>query len=141
MLRLFNTILTQLMNLSKKDLVKYGFLILSAYESLLSLQIHWEDLMGRTTDKLKQKNEFRDGLPQLKALCKRSFPEFIADLMMGASARSGNDTSVKLAPFVIQVRLHLALNEPTMANTSSSSSTMLRNSQKSQVPCLRLSSR
>ncbi|KAH6906048.1 Cullin repeat-like-containing domain protein [Coprinopsis sp. MPI-PUGE-AT-0042] len=103
MLRLFNTILTQLMNLSKKDLVKYGFLILSAYESLLSLQVHWEDLMGRTTDKLKQKNEFRDGLPQLKALCMRSFPEFIADLKMGASARSGNDTSVKLAPFVMQL--------------------------------------
>ena len=103
-LKLFNQVLTQLITLMKKSLHKYNFLALSAYEGLLSLQRNWDDLLSRRgSDYVSEKNEPKDGLLSLRALCLRSFPEFLADLKMGAMSR-GSDTSTKLTDFTTSVR-------------------------------------
>ncbi|PPQ78842.1 hypothetical protein CVT25_010628 [Psilocybe cyanescens] len=98
-LKLFSSVLTQLINLVKKSLHKYNFLALSAYEGLLSLQRHWEDVLSRRgSAHTADKNELKDGLQSLRALCLRSFPEFLADVKMGAMSR-GADTNTKLMDF------------------------------------------
>ena len=103
-LKLFNSILMQLLALIKKALHKHNFIAFSAYDSLLSLQPHWTELLSRRgSDHAEDKNEFKDGLLALRALCLRSFPEFLASLKMGATAR-GWDTSAKLTDFTISVR-------------------------------------
>jgi len=103
-LKLFNQVLAQLITLMKKSLHKYNFLALSAYEGLLSLQRNWDDLLSRRgSDYVSEKNEPKDGLLSLRALCLRSFPEFLADLKMGAMSR-GSDTSTKLTDFTTSVR-------------------------------------
>lgn len=108
-LRLFNSVLTQLLTLVKKSLHKYNFLALSGYEGLLSLQPHWNDLLSRRgPDHAEDKNEIREGLHALRALCLRSFPEFLADLKMGATAR-GSDTSTGLMDFTILVHIYVSL--------------------------------
>ena len=102
-LKLFNNVLTQLLALIKKALHKYNFVALSAYDGLLSRQPHWSDLLSRRgPDHAEDKNEFKDGLLALRALCLRSFPEFLADLKLGATAR-GSDTSTKLVNFTVSV--------------------------------------
>ncbi|KAJ3514001.1 hypothetical protein NLJ89_g2626 [Agrocybe chaxingu] len=99
-LKLFHSVLNQLITLTKKSLHKYNFLALSAYEGLLSLQPHWDELLSRrSSDHMMEKNEPKDGLQSLRALCLRSFPEFLADMKMGAMSR-GSDTSTKLMDFV-----------------------------------------
>ncbi|KAF8168883.1 exocyst complex component, exo70 subunit [Pholiota molesta] len=98
-LNLFNSVLNQLTTLIKKSLHKYNFLALSAYEGLLSLQRHWDDLLSRRgSEHMSEKNEPKDGLQSLRGLCLRSFPEFLADIKMGAMTR-GLDTNVKLMDF------------------------------------------
>lgn len=100
-LKLFNSVLTQLINLVKKSLHKYNFLALSAYEGLLSLQRHWEEVLSRRGS-ASDKNELKDGLQSLRALCLRSFPEFLADIKLGAMSR-GADTNTKLMDFTTSV--------------------------------------
>ncbi|KAF9556789.1 exocyst complex component, exo70 subunit [Agrocybe pediades] len=99
-LKLFNSVLTQLIALVKKSLHKYNFLALSAYNGLLSLQPPWDEILARRGPEFaSEKNELKDGLQSLRALCLRSFPEFLADIKMGALSR-GSDTSTKLIDFV-----------------------------------------
>ena len=108
-LKLFNSVFTQLLALIKKALHKYNFVALSAYDGLLSLQPHWNDLLSRRgQDHAEDKNELKDGLLALRALCLRSFPEFLADLKMGATAR-GSDTSTKLMNFTVLVSISVSL--------------------------------
>ena len=108
-LKLFNSVFTQLFTLIKKALHKYNFIALSAYDGLLSLQPHWNDLLSRRgPDHAEDKNELKDGLLALRALCLRSFPEFLADLKMGATAR-GSDTSTKLMNFTVSVSISVSL--------------------------------
>ena len=109
-LKLFNSVLTQLLTLIKKTLHKYNFIALSAYEGLLSLQPHWNDLLSRRgpDHHAEDKNELKDGLLALRALCLRSFPEFLADLKLGATAR-GLDTSAKLMNFTVSVSISVSL--------------------------------
>ena len=109
-LKLFNSVFTQLLTLIKKALYKYNFVALSAYEGLLSLQPHWNDLLSqRGQDHAEDKNEFKDGMLALRALCLRSFPEFLADLKLGATAR-GSDTSAKLMNFIVLVSISVSLS-------------------------------
>ena len=104
-LKLFNSVLTQLIALVKKSLHKFNFLALSAFDGMLSLQRHWDNLLSRRgSDHVSDRNEPRDGLQSLRALCLRSFPEFLADIKMGAMAR-GSDTSTKLMDFTISVSI------------------------------------
>jgi hypothetical protein len=61
---------------------------LSAYDGLLSLQPHWNNLLSRRgLDHVEDKNEFKDGVRALRALCLRSFPEFLADLKIGGDGK------------------------------------------------------
>lgn len=104
-LKLFSSTLSLLVVLIKKSLQKYNFLVLSAYESLLSLQSDWDDVLSRRgSDYPDGKNELKDGLQSLRAICLRSFPEFLADLKMGSMSK-GSDTSVRLTDFTKAVSL------------------------------------
>ncbi|KAF5342487.1 hypothetical protein D9611_001411 [Ephemerocybe angulata] len=101
-LRLFTSVLSSLVAFVKKNLQKYSFLALAAYESLLSLQPVWEQILAYTGESgLREKNDFKDGLPVLRSLCLRSFPEFLADIKLGAMAR-GSDTSTKVVDFTME---------------------------------------
>ncbi|KAG6915578.1 hypothetical protein DXG01_010879 [Tephrocybe rancida] len=101
-LKLFSTTLTSLVNLIKKSLPKYTFLALSAYESLLSMQSQWDDLLSRRgSETRKDMNEIKDGLHTLRAICLRSFPEFLADLKLGALGKGGELVTTGLADFTI----------------------------------------
>ncbi|KAF8067460.1 exocyst complex component, exo70 subunit [Lyophyllum atratum] len=101
-LSLFSTTLTSLVGLIKKSLPKYTFLALSAYESLLSLQPQWDDLLSRRGNETrKDTNELKDGLHTLRAVCLRSFPEFLADLKLGALGKGGELVTTGLADFAI----------------------------------------
>ncbi|KAF9008255.1 exocyst complex component, exo70 subunit [Cyathus striatus] len=101
LLKLFSSTIASLTTLIKKSLHKYTFLALSAYSSLLSVQPHFDDVLSRRgVEFLSDKNELKDGMQSLRALCLRSFPEFLADIKLGAMQR-GADTSVKLADFTL----------------------------------------
>ena len=102
-LKLFNSILVALVTLVKKSLHRYTFLALSAFEGLLSLQNHWDDLLSRRgPDTATDRNELKDAIQSLRALCLRSFPEFLADIKLSATSR-GPDTSTKLTGFTLSV--------------------------------------
>lgn len=104
-LTLFSTTLTSLVGLIKKSLHKYTFLALSAYESLLSLQNQWDELLSRRgNDTRRDANELKDGLHTLRAVCLRSFPEFLADLKLGSMGKGGELVTTGLADFAISVR-------------------------------------
>ncbi|KAG6864265.1 hypothetical protein C0991_010983 [Blastosporella zonata] len=101
-LKLFSTMLTSLVNLVKKSLHKYTFLALSAYESMLALQPQWDDLLSRRgSETRKDTNEIKDGLHALRAVCLRSFPEFLADLKLGALGKGGELVTTGLAELTI----------------------------------------
>ena len=102
-LKLFNSILAALVTLVRKSLHRYTFLALSAFEGLLSLQNHWDELLSRRgPDTVTDKNELKDAIQSLRALCLRSFPEFLADIKLSATSRS-SDTSTKLTGFTVSV--------------------------------------
>ncbi|GLB39391.1 putative exo70 exocyst complex subunit [Lyophyllum shimeji] len=101
-LTLFSTTLSSLVALIKKSLPKYTFLALSAYESMLSQQSQWDDLLSRRGNETrKDTNELKEGLHTLRAVCLRSFPEFLADLKLGALGRGGELVTTGLADFAI----------------------------------------
>lgn len=100
LLTLFSSSLGALAMLIKKALHKYNFLALAAYDALLSLQPQWNAVLARRGSEA-QGNELKDGLGTLRAVCLRSFPEFLADLKMGAMGRGGETTG--LAEFAINV--------------------------------------
>ncbi len=115
-LNLFNQVLSQIIVLTKKSLQKYGFLALSAYENLQSLQYHWDDLFSRrSVDYTSEKNQLKDGLQNLRGLCLRSFPEFLADIKLASSSR-GSDTNTRLTDFTVSVRCskYHCLTYPTL---------------------------
>ncbi|EDR01302.1 exo70-like exocyst complex subunit [Laccaria bicolor S238N-H82] len=58
-----------------------------------------EYLLSRR-DTATDKNELKDAIQTLRALCLRSFPEFLADIKLGATSR-GSDTSTKLTGFTL----------------------------------------
>ena len=106
-----NSETTRLLTLIKKALYKYKFVALSVYNGLLSLQSHRNDLLSRRgTDHwhAEDKNEFKDGLLALRALCLRSFPEFVANLKIGPMARR-SETSTKLMNFTVSGEYFISL--------------------------------
>lgn len=102
---LFSTTVTSLIAFIKRSLHKHTFLALSSYESLVLLQSKWDMLLSRRgadSRKETKTNELKDGLHALRAVCLRSFPEFLADLRM-ASMGKGADMSTGLADFTNSV--------------------------------------
>jgi exocyst complex protein 7 len=105
-LKIFSQVSGQLVALAKKSLRQYNFFALSAYEGLSSLQPIWDELLSRRgSDHVPEKNELKDGLQSLRALCLRSFPEFLVDIKLAAAGRDvrGLDVSANLADFTISV--------------------------------------
>jgi exocyst complex component 7 len=66
----------------------------------MALHSQWDDVLARRGPEA-QGNELKDGLGILRAVCLRSFPEFLADLKMAAMGRGAETTG--LADFVINV--------------------------------------
>jgi exocyst complex protein 7 len=100
LLTLFGSTLGLLTALIKKALHKYNFLALAAYDVLLELHLQWDAVLARRGPEARG-NELKDALGTLRAVCLRSFPEFLADLKMGAMGRGGETTG--LADFAINV--------------------------------------
>ncbi|PPQ65719.1 hypothetical protein CVT26_000336 [Gymnopilus dilepis] len=106
LLRLFGSVLGQLVALTRKELHRYNFLALAAYQGLLGLQRGWEEVLSRREGGGGEKNEIKDGIASLRAICLRSFPEFLADIKLAGVSRSAPgtagaaDTSVKVVEFV-----------------------------------------
>ena len=109
---LFSTTVTSLIAFIKRSLHKHTFLALSSYESLAALQTRWDRLLSRRgAEKRKDSNELKDGLHALRAVCLRSFPEFLADLRM-ASMGKGANMSTGLADFTTSVRGARSMAKP-----------------------------
>ncbi|KAJ2935205.1 hypothetical protein H1R20_g1896, partial [Candolleomyces eurysporus] len=129
-LRLFNSVLSSLVALMKKNLQRYSFLALSAYEALLSQQGQFELVLSFTTD-MGAGGSFssskgagggamvgdktghdilKEGLTTLRSLCLRSFPEFLADIKLAAlptavgkgGANVNADVSTKVLDFTVE---------------------------------------
>ena len=100
LLGVFNNTLSSLIALIKKALHKHTFLALSAYEALLDLQLQWEDILTRRGADSRG-NELKEGLATLRAVCLRSFPEFLADLKLAGLGRGGEWASTGVADFAI----------------------------------------
>ncbi|GJJ10669.1 hypothetical protein Clacol_004896 [Clathrus columnatus] len=79
---LFQSIMSTFISLIKRAVPKYTFLALSAYSSLMALQGRWADLINKPSG--RRENELGDGLYSLRAICLRSFPEFLADIKLAA---------------------------------------------------------
>ncbi|KAF9261301.1 hypothetical protein L218DRAFT_961600 [Marasmius fiardii PR-910] len=91
----------------KGSLQKYGFIALSAYESLIGLQDVWDDVSSRkASDGRKGSDEFKDTLQSIRSLCIRLFPECLADIKLGATSRASDinvdlmDSSVSAVQFL-----------------------------------------
>jgi exocyst complex protein 7 len=98
LVNLFSSTLSSLSALIKRSLPKYTFLALACYESLSVLQPLWDDAFTRGR---RDNNELKEGLHSLRAVCLRSFPEFLADIKLAATGK-GND-STGLADVVMSV--------------------------------------
>ncbi len=77
-----STTLTLLITLIKGSLTKYTFLALAAYESLGNVQFKWDDVVRKTG---RKENEVKDSVNSLRAVCLRSFPEFLLDVRAAGS--------------------------------------------------------
>ncbi|KAH7922923.1 hypothetical protein BV22DRAFT_1036983 [Leucogyrophana mollusca] len=102
LLTLFTDTLSSLTSLIKRSLHKYTFHALAAYSSLATSQTRWEVLFSRRGDARRDANELRDGLNAIRGVCLRSFPEFLVDLKMAATAPGkGGELSVGLADITV----------------------------------------
>lgn len=106
LLSLVSSSLTQLTTRVKRALQQHAFLALAAYARLSSpnVQQRWEDIISRRSGKygagrdqggLQGKksdinvNVLKEGLHSLRAVCLRSFPEFLADIKLAAIPKGG----------------------------------------------------
>ncbi|KAH7889211.1 Cullin repeat-like-containing domain protein [Phlebopus sp. FC_14] len=102
LLTLFTETLSSLTSLIKRSLHRYTFHALSAYSSLAASQSRWETLLSRRGEGRRETNELRDGLNSIRAVCLRSFPEFLADLKLAATGTGkGGELGVGLADFTV----------------------------------------
>ncbi|KAI6039999.1 Cullin repeat-like-containing domain protein [Pisolithus marmoratus] len=108
LLQLFTDTNSSLTSRIKRSLHKYTFHALAAYSALASSQVQWEALLGRRGDERKEANELREGTNAIKAVCLRSFPEFLADLKLAAAGPGrGGEMGVGLADFVVSTVQYL----------------------------------
>lgn len=100
LLNLLQTSLTQLTTRVKKSLQRNAFLALAAYAQMSRPEItrHWDDTVRQHAGGAASNanvNVLKEGLHSLRAVCLRSFPEFLADIKMaaaqGASGELGTD--------------------------------------------------
>jgi exocyst complex protein 7 len=95
---LFSNTLSSLISIIKRSIHRYTFLALATYDSLSALSFRWDELVLRRSEGVatvrRDKNELKEGMHALRAVCLRSFPEFLADLKVNASAKGGEGTGV-----------------------------------------------
>ncbi|KAF8653415.1 hypothetical protein AX16_003958 [Volvariella volvacea WC 439] len=107
LLVLFNSTVSSLISLIKQSLPRYTFLALSAYEALMTLQPRWDNILARRgSETRKEANELKDGLHALRAVCLRSFPEFLADIRLASNGKGG-ELSTGLADFTVSTVKYL----------------------------------
>jgi exocyst complex component 7 len=102
---LFSANLTSFLSLVKRSLQSYTFLALSAYEYLISLSSRFEAVLAYR-DSSSNKNEFREGLTQLRSVVLRSFPTVLAEIKyaaMGGPGKGMETQSTGLSDFVVSV--------------------------------------
>lgn len=99
---LFQSIMSTFTSLIKRSLPKYTFLALSAYSSLMTLQNRWGDLITRPCG--RRDNELKESLHSLRAICLRSFPEFLADIKLaGVKPAEGQLLGIGVTELVTKV--------------------------------------
>lgn len=106
LLSLVSSSLTQLTTRVKRALQQHAFLALAAYARLSSpnVQQQWDDIISRRSGKFGagrdqtgvqgkkadlNVNALKEGLHSLRAVCLRSFPEFLADIKLAAIPKGG----------------------------------------------------
>ncbi|KAL5511625.1 EXO70 [Sanghuangporus vaninii] len=97
LLTLLSTSLTQLTNRVKRALHHNTFLALATHGYLASPEItqRWEDVIKRRANgSTANINALKEGLHSLRAVCLRSFPEFLADIKLAAVPRTEIGTDV-----------------------------------------------
>jgi exocyst complex component 7 len=95
---LFSNTLSSLISVIKRSIHRYTFLALGTYDSLSALSFRWDELVIRRSEAgvaaRRDNNELKEGMHALRAVCLRSFPEFLADIKVGGSAKGGEGTGV-----------------------------------------------
>jgi exocyst complex component 7 len=105
LMSLFTSTLTSLTALIKSSLHKYTFLALSSYAELSLLNERWDRMLswrGAGNSRARETNELKEGLHGLRAICLRSFPEFLADIKL-ASVGKGEEMNTAVAQCSITV--------------------------------------
>jgi exocyst complex protein 7 len=105
LLTLFSNTISSLIALIKRSLHKYTFLALAAYDSMSALSSRWDTLLLRRGElgSRKENNELKEGLNSLRAVCLRSFPEFLADIKLSAMGKGAEWAGTGLAECTISV--------------------------------------
>lgn len=86
----------------KRALHQHTFLALSAYSRLSDVSVagRWDDVIVRRSGSgsaTLNVNTLKEGLHSLRAVCLRSFPEFLADIKMAAVAAGGGEIGTGVA--------------------------------------------
>ncbi|KAF8588183.1 hypothetical protein K439DRAFT_1336032 [Ramaria rubella] len=105
LIQLFQSTLNSFSALVKRSLRKYTFLALSSYTSLSALQSWWDEVMG---ERVKRRDELKEGLHGLRGVCLRSFPEFLADIkLVGARPSESQLLGIGVADLTVETVKYL----------------------------------
>ena len=124
LIALLSSALTQLTARVKQALQRHTFLALAAYSRLSNPvnQQRWDEVITRRSGRTagpgnigqqakKQEslnvNALREGLHSLRAVCLRSFPEFLADIKVAGMPSALGEIGIGIAPITETVRLSL----------------------------------
>ncbi|THH10611.1 hypothetical protein EW145_g1201 [Phellinidium pouzarii] len=104
-LTLLQTSLTQLTNRVKRTLHRNAFLALSAHGHLAGADVmrRWDDLVQRRAGLNTNVSALKDGMHSLRAVCLRSFPEFLADIRLAAMQSAGGELGTDIAEITVTV--------------------------------------
>jgi exocyst complex protein 7 len=106
-LALFSSALSSLTALIKRSLHTHAFLALSTLNVLSSATGRWDAAIGLSQiGSNGKKDELRDASTAIRALCLRSFPEFLADVKTAALPRG--EVGTGLAEITQQVGVFLS---------------------------------
>lgn len=102
LLALLSSSFSQLNTKVKRALHQHTFLALSAYSRLSDVSVagRWDDVIVRRSGSgsaTLNVNTLKEGLHSLRAVCLRSFPEFLADIKMAAVAAGGGEIGTGVA--------------------------------------------
>ena len=106
LLTMLSTSLTQLTNRVKRALQANTFLALSAHSYLASVGMtqRWDEAIRRRANgSTANVNALKEGLHSLRAVCLRSFPEFLVDIKQASIPRG--EITADIADITYTVRL------------------------------------